>query len=170
MLVVELTVDKDLAFCDITSQIGNRVSDICDNVNFSATEDKQLPTVVGHGQDGDLGDGTISTLDSTSSLVEGSQIGVEITRVTSSTWHLLSCSRDFSQSIGITDVSGVLKCVNSPGHVGHDNKHVLLELVGKVLCSSQSQTRSNNTLNPVASKRQDSPKHSRLLTLGQRPN
>jgi hypothetical protein len=28
LLVVELTVDEDLTFCDITSQIGDRVGDI----------------------------------------------------------------------------------------------------------------------------------------------
>lgn len=59
-------------------------------------------TVIGHGENGDLGDGTVSALDSAGSLVQRRQICVEVTGVTSSTWHLLSGSRDLSQSVGVT--------------------------------------------------------------------
>ena len=62
-------------------------------------------TIVGHGQDRDLGDGSVSTLDSTGSLVKSSQISVEVTGVTSSTRYFFSCGGDLSQSIGVADIS-----------------------------------------------------------------
>src|SRR5436305_10696 len=52
--VVELAVDEDLAFGDVTCQIGNRVCDV----------------VVGHGQDGNLCDGAIAPFDPASSFVD----------------------------------------------------------------------------------------------------
>ena len=62
-------------------------------------------TIVGHGENRYLGDGTVSALDSTGSLVKSSQISVEVTGVTSSTGNFLSCSGNFSQSIGVTNLS-----------------------------------------------------------------
>ena len=49
-------VDVDLSLCNVTSQIGNWVSDV----------------VVGHSEDGDLGDGPASALNPTGPLVDGS--------------------------------------------------------------------------------------------------
>lgn len=46
--------------------------------------------VVGHGQDGNLGDGTVPSLNSTSTLVNCRQIGIQITGVTPSTGNFLS--------------------------------------------------------------------------------
>lgn len=50
--------------------------------------------VVGHGQNRNLGDGTVPSLNSTSTLVNGGQIGIEITGVTSSTGNFFSCGGD----------------------------------------------------------------------------
>jgi hypothetical protein len=62
-------------------------------------------TIVGHGENRNLGDGTVSSLDSTGSLVKSSQISVEVTGVTSSTGNFFSSSGNFSQSIGVADLS-----------------------------------------------------------------
>jgi hypothetical protein len=62
-------------------------------------------TIVGHGKNRNLGDGTVSALDSTGSLVKSSQISVEVTGVTSSTGNFFSCSGNFSKSIGVADLS-----------------------------------------------------------------
>lgn len=90
-------------------------------------------TVIRHGQDGDLGDGTVPSLNSTGTFVKGGQIGIKVTRVTSSTGHFLSGGRDFSKSIGITR------------HVGHDDQHVPLKLISKVLGGGKSETRGDDT-------------------------
>lgn len=53
LFVMELSVDEDLALGDVAGQIGDWMGDV----------------VVGHRQDGDLGNGTIFTMDTTSSLI-----------------------------------------------------------------------------------------------------
>ena len=107
-------------------------------------------TIVGHGENRNLGDGTVSALDSTGSLVESSQISVEVTRVTSSTGNFFSSGGDFSQSIGVADLSSCTyeQKNDSRRHIGHDDQDVLLQLVSEVLGSSQSETRCNDSLNP----------------------
>lgn len=65
LLVVQLTFNEDLSFCDVTSEIWDWVGNI----------------VIRHGEDGDLGDGPISALDSTGSLVDGGEICIEVTRI-----------------------------------------------------------------------------------------
>lgn len=50
-------------------------------------------TVIGHGKDGDLSDGAVSALHTTSALVDGGQIGVHVAREASATRHLLTGSR-----------------------------------------------------------------------------
>lgn len=93
--------------------------------------------IVRHGKDRDLGDRTISSFYTTSSLVDSRQIGIHITRVTSSTWYLFSGSRDFSERIGIRR------------HICKNDENVLLELVGVVFGGCKSQTGCNDTLDPV---------------------
>lgn len=39
----------------------------------------QERTIVRHGENGDLGDGSVSALDSTSSLIDGGQVSVHVT-------------------------------------------------------------------------------------------
>ena len=58
--VVELPVDVDLTLCDVASQVWDGVSDV----------------IVGHSQNGDLCDGPIPALNTTSSL-EGEEGGRE---------------------------------------------------------------------------------------------
>ncbi|KAH3668808.1 hypothetical protein OGAPHI_002563 [Ogataea philodendri] len=117
--VGQLSVHKDLALGNITGQVGNRVSDI----------------VVRHGQNRNLGDRSVSTFNTTGSLVNGGQIRVHVTWVTSSTWNFFSGSRNLSQGVGVRR------------HVGQDGQNVLLGLVSKVLGGGQGQSWSDDSFN-----------------------
>merc|ERR1712079_796025 len=72
LTIMQLPVDVDLSLCNVTSQIGNRVSDV----------------VVGHSEDGDLGDGPSSALNPTGPLVDGGQIRVHVTGETTPSGNL----------------------------------------------------------------------------------
>lgn len=74
--VVQVSIDKDLSFCDIACQIGDGMGDI----------------IIGHGQNGQLCNGTILSYDSTGSLIDCGEISIHITWITSSTWHFFSGS------------------------------------------------------------------------------
>lgn len=78
-------VDEDLALCDIASQVGDGMGDIR----------------VGHRKDGQLGDGTIAASDTASSLVNGGEIGVHVTWVTTTTWHFFSGGRDLTKGVSV---------------------------------------------------------------------
>lgn len=51
-------------------------------------------TVIGHGENGNLCDGATPTLHTASSLIDGGQVRVHISREATATWHFLSGSRD----------------------------------------------------------------------------
>ena len=116
--LVHVSVNVYLPFSNVSSQIWNRMCDI----------------VIRHCQNRDLGDGATLALHSTSSLVDGGQICVHVTRVTSSSGDLFSGSRDFSQGV----------CVGS--HIGQDGEHMHFFGVRQMLGSGQSKTRSDDTL------------------------
>ena len=74
--------------------------------------------LIGHGQNGQLGNGTITASDTTSTLIDTSEIGVPIesqeekgslhvTGITSSRRDLLTSRGDFSKGICITRDSGL---------------------------------------------------------------
>mmetsp|Transcript_8400 Transcript_8400/g.12793 ORF Transcript_8400/g.12793 Transcript_8400/m.12793 type:complete len:334 (+) Transcript_8400:495-1496(+) len=90
--------------------------------------------IVGHCQDGHLGDRTHLALHTTGSLVDSRQVGVHVTWVTSSSRHLFSSSRNFSQGVGVG------------GHIGQDGHHMHLFLVGQMLGGGEGETGSDNTL------------------------
>jgi hypothetical protein len=90
-------------------------------------------TIVRHGENRHLGDGAVATLNTTGTLVHGGQISVHVTRVTTTTRNLFTGSRDFTKSVTVGR------------QVGKNDEDVLLELVGVVLGSRKSETRSDNT-------------------------
>lgn len=47
-------------------------------------------TVIRHGENGDLGDGTTTALHTASSLIDGGQVCVHIAREASASWHFFS--------------------------------------------------------------------------------
>jgi len=83
--VVQLTINKDLALGNITRQVRNRVSNI----------------VVGHGQDGDLSNGSVTTVHSSCTLVDGRQVSVHVTGITTSAGHFFSSSGDLTESVTV---------------------------------------------------------------------
>jgi hypothetical protein len=70
--VVEGTINENLAFSDIACKIGDVMGDI----------------MVGHVQNGDLGNGTIAFSDTTSALVDGRKICVHVTGITTTSGRL----------------------------------------------------------------------------------
>ncbi|KAH3660774.1 hypothetical protein OGATHE_005106 [Ogataea polymorpha] len=115
--VRELSIHKDLPLGNISRQVRNRVSDI----------------VVRHGQNWNLGNGSVSSFHTTSSLVDSRQVSIHITRISSSTWHFFSCGRHLSQSVGIRR------------HIRQNGQHMLFCLVGKIFGSSQRQSWCNDS-------------------------
>jgi hypothetical protein len=116
--VVQLPVNVDLTLGDVTGQIGDWMGDV----------------VVGHGQNGNLSDGTVAALDSASALVDGGQIGVHVTGETTSAGHLLAGGGHLTQGLGVR------------AHVGQDDQHVLLALVGEELGCGQRQAGRDDAL------------------------
>ena len=51
-------------------------------------------TIVGHGKDRNLSDRSVTALHTTSTFVDGRQIGVHVTGVTTTTGHFFTSSRD----------------------------------------------------------------------------
>ena len=73
-------------------------------------------TIVGHGEDGDLGDGAVAALDAAGALVDGGQIGVHVAGEAAPAGHLLAGRRHLAQRLGVRR------------HVRQDHQHVLLAL------------------------------------------
>ena len=71
---MKLTVDVDLTLCNVARQVGDGVGNV----------------VVGHGQDGDLGDGAVPSLHPAGPLVDGGQVGVHVAGKAPPAGHLLS--------------------------------------------------------------------------------
>ena len=118
-LGMQLTVEVDLSLGNVTRKIGNRVSNI----------------IVGHGKDGELGDGTVAANDTSGTLVNGGKIGVHVTGVTTAARNLLTGSGNLTEGIGVGR------------HVGKDDQDVKVVLVGKVLGGGKGETGGNDTLN-----------------------
>lgn len=61
--VLQLPVHVHLALCDVACQVRNGMCDV----------------IIGHGQDGQLGDGPLSPLNTSSPLIDGGKICVHVT-------------------------------------------------------------------------------------------
>jgi hypothetical protein len=138
-LVVQLTVNEDLSLRNVTCQVRDGMCDIFEeSVSSYQGVSPYMLTVVGHGQDRDLCDGTVTALDTTSSLVDCRQIRVHVTRVTTTTGDFFTGSGHLTEGIAVG------------GQIGKNDQDVLLELVGVVLGGSQGKTRCNDTFNAVS--------------------
>mmetsp|Transcript_17100 Transcript_17100/g.39297 ORF Transcript_17100/g.39297 Transcript_17100/m.39297 type:complete len:306 (-) Transcript_17100:472-1389(-) len=118
-LGVQLTIQVNLSFRNVSGKIGNRVGNI----------------IVRHGKNRKLCNGTISSNNTSGTFVDGGKIGVHITGVTTTSRNFFTSSRDLTKGISVRR------------HIGKDGKDVQVTFVCKVFGSSESQTRGNNTFN-----------------------
>jgi len=116
--VVQRAIDKHLALSNVAGQVWDRVRDV----------------IIWHRENWELSDGACTTLHTSSTLVDGGEIGVHVTWVTTAAWHLFSGGGDLAQGV----------CIG--GHVGKNHKDVLLTCVCEILCCGQRQARGNNAL------------------------
>ena len=91
-------------------------------------------TIVRHSQDRDLCDGAVSSFDTSCALVDGGQIRVHVTGVTTTTWHFFSGGGNLTQGIAVRR------------QVRQDDQDMLLQLVSVVFSRGQRKTRSDDTL------------------------
>jgi hypothetical protein len=56
-------------------------------------------TVVGHGQNGYLGDGSVPAFDTSRTFVNGRQVGVHVTGISATTWYFFSGCRDLNERL-----------------------------------------------------------------------
>jgi len=117
--VVKVTINEDLSLGNVTSQIWDGMSDI----------------IIGHCQNGELSNGTIGASDTSGTLVEGGEIGVHVTRESTTSGHFFSGGRDFSEGVGVG------------GHISQDGHDVHFLGVSEVLSGGQSESGGNDTLN-----------------------
>ena len=115
---MQLSGDEDLTLGDVSGQVRNGVGDV----------------VAGHGQDGELGDGSLLALDDPCSLVLAGQVGVHVTWVATSSGHLFTSSTHLSERLAIV------------GHVGVDDEHVHVQIECQVLGGGQPQPGGENPL------------------------
>ena len=114
--IIEVPWQNNLTFGDITGQVRNWMGNV----------------IFWHGQDWNLGNRTLLTNNPPSTLVEGRQVSIEITRVTTTTWHFPTCCWDFTQSFTVVS------------HVSHNNQNVHILLISQVFCCRQGNPRRCN--------------------------
>ncbi len=60
---------------------------------------------------------------------------------------------DLSQSVGITirgePRSRLQRMHDAPGHVRHDDQHMLLKLISEIFGSREGETRCNDAFDPI---------------------
>mmetsp|Transcript_75879 Transcript_75879/g.180300 ORF Transcript_75879/g.180300 Transcript_75879/m.180300 type:complete len:235 (+) Transcript_75879:81-785(+) len=72
--VVQATVDEHLSLCDVAGEVRDRVGDV----------------IVWHCENWELGDSAVASLDTSCTFIDGRQVGVHVTWVTTATRHLLT--------------------------------------------------------------------------------
>mmetsp|Transcript_17879 Transcript_17879/g.43010 ORF Transcript_17879/g.43010 Transcript_17879/m.43010 type:complete len:228 (-) Transcript_17879:463-1146(-) len=91
--------------------------------------------IVRHRQNGQLGNRTISSHHTSCPLIDGGQIGVHITRVSTASGDFLPRRRHLTQRIGVRT------------HIRQDDQNMQIPLIRQILGRGQRQTGSNDTLN-----------------------
>ena len=117
-LAVQVPAQNDLALGDVAGQIRDGVGHV----------------VLGHGQDGDHGDGALVVPDTARPLIHGGQVRVHVARVAAAPRHLLAGRGDLPQGLGIV------------GDVGDDDQHVHAQIVGQILRRGDGHTGGGDTL------------------------
>merc|ERR1719444_123551 len=79
-LCMQLTIKVNLSLRNVSSKIRNRVRNI----------------IVRHRKNRQLSNRSITSNHTTSSFVDSTQIGVHITRISTTTWYFFTCSRNLT--------------------------------------------------------------------------
>ena len=136
-LVIQLPINENLAFGDVACKIRDRVCNVWKSLLMMARALSGIDlTIVGHRENGNLSNRAITALDTSRTLVNCGQISVHIPGIATTSRHFFSRSGNLSKGIAVS-------C-----QISEDNQYVLFELVGIVFCSSECETRSNDTLDP----------------------
>ena len=117
-LAEQLPAQDDLPLGDIAGQVGDGVGLV----------------VLGHGQDGDEGDGALLAHLAAGPLVDGGQVGVQVARIAPAARHLLLGGRHLTEGLGVV------------GDVGEDDQHVHILLEGQVLRGGEGHAGCGDTL------------------------
>ena len=117
-LAVHLAGEDDLTLGDVAGQVGDGVGLV----------------VLGHGEDGDHGDGALGAHLTARSLIHGGQVGVQVAGVAAAAGNLLTGGGDLAECLGVV------------GDVGQNDQHVHIALKGQVLGGGQSHTGGGDTL------------------------
>ena len=107
--VVKLPVNVYLTLSNVTSKIRSRVSDVWvlhhkivwalfNQKEENIQEWYEIFTIIGHSQDRDLGNGTLSSFNTPCTLINSCKICVHITRISTSPRYFFSSSRDLQSS------------------------------------------------------------------------
>jgi hypothetical protein len=107
------------------------------NVSFNIARREKLHTVVWHRQNRNLGDRSVAALDTAGALVDGRQIGVHVTWVSTSSRHFFSGGGNLTQRIAV----GRQICEN--------DQDMLFELVCVVLGGGEGKAGSDDTFDAV---------------------
>lgn len=91
-------------------------------------------TVIRHSEDRDLSNGSVASFHSTSALVNGGQISVHVTWISSAAWNFFSRCRNLSESIAV--------CCQ----IGKDDQNMLFQLISVILGCRESKSRCDDTL------------------------
>ena len=86
-----------------------------------------------HGQDGDLGDGTLLALDTAGPFVHGRKVGVQVTGVAAAAGDFFTGCGNFAKGVGVV------------GDIGDDDQYVHAQFVGQVFGSGDGHTRGGDT-------------------------
>ncbi len=81
--------------------------------------------IVGHGQNGDLGHGTLLALHDARPFVQAGQIGIEVAGVSLTAGNLALGGGELPQGFAVA------------GHVGEDDQNVLAQIKGQILGNGQ---------------------------------
>jgi len=90
--------------------------------------------VLGHGQDRDHSDRSLTVLDAAGAFVHRRQVRVEVARIAAPSRDLLTRGRDLAQGLGVE------------GHVDQDDQDVHVQVEGEVLGAGQGEPRRRDAL------------------------
>mmetsp|Transcript_13236 Transcript_13236/g.27456 ORF Transcript_13236/g.27456 Transcript_13236/m.27456 type:complete len:441 (-) Transcript_13236:62-1384(-) len=118
-LGMQLTIQINLSFGNVSRQIGNGMGNV----------------IIGHGQNGQLRDTSIASHHTSGAFVNGTQIRVHVSGVSTTTGDFFTSGGNFAQGIGVRT------------HIGQNDQDVQITFVGQILGGRQGQPGRNDPFN-----------------------